>query len=100
MGADLHRDSRELDILSSKRWRVAAGLTSGMVFSYFGFVLLVAFNKPLMARLPLPGLSLGIILGALVIVSAWVLTFIYVRWANTSYDHKVHGLRARHRGRS
>ena len=33
-----------------------------------------------------PGLSLGILLGALVIVSAWVLSFIYVRWANTHYD--------------
>ena len=32
----------------------------------------------------MPGLSLGILLGALVIVASWVLTWIYVRWANTT----------------
>ena len=36
-----------------------------------------------------PGLSLGILLGALVIVAAWVLIWIYVRWANTHYDAAV-----------
>jgi uncharacterized membrane protein (DUF485 family) len=60
---------------------------------YFGFVLLVAFNKPLLAMLLIPGLSLGILLGALVIVVAWALTWIYVRWANRHYDVSVDGLR-------
>jgi uncharacterized membrane protein (DUF485 family) len=32
------------------------------------------------------GLSLGILLGALVIVAAWTLTFVYVSWANRVYD--------------
>jgi uncharacterized membrane protein (DUF485 family) len=27
-----------------------------------------------------------VLLGALVIVLSWVLTWIYVRWANTHYD--------------
>ena len=39
-----------------------------------------------------PGLSLGILLGALVIVFAWVLTLVYVYWANTKYDHEIHEL--------
>ena len=51
-----------------------------------GFILLVAYAKPLLATVVVPGLSLGILLGALVIVSAWVLIWIYVRWANTHYD--------------
>jgi uncharacterized membrane protein (DUF485 family) len=42
-----------------------------------------------------PGLSLGILLGALVIVAAWVLIWIYVRWANTHYDAAVDALRER-----
>ncbi|MHC5599417.1 MAG: DUF485 domain-containing protein [Nostoc sp.] len=42
-----------------------------------------------MGSLVVPGLSLGILLGALVIVSAWVLIFIYVRWANSSYDDQI-----------
>ena len=33
------------------------------------------------------------LLGALVIVAAWVLTWIYVRWANTHYDAQLRGLR-------
>ena len=43
-----------------------------------GFILLVAFAKPFLGSLIVPGLSWGILLGALVIVSAWLLTFIYV----------------------
>ncbi len=45
--------------------------------------------KPLQGRLVIPGLSLGILLGALVIIAAWVLIWIYVRWANTRYDAAI-----------
>jgi uncharacterized membrane protein (DUF485 family) len=75
--------------LAAKRWRVSLWLTGAMMFIYFGFILLIAFNKPLMGSLVVPGLSLGILLGALVIVSAWVLIYIYVRWTNNSYDEKI-----------
>ena len=34
----------------------------------------------------MPGLSVGILLGVLVIVTAWVLIVVYVRWANRHYD--------------
>ena len=49
-----------------------------MIIIYFGFILLVAYDKPLLGTQIVPGLSWGILLGALVIVSAWVLTAIYV----------------------
>ncbi len=75
--------------LANERWRISLWLSGAMIFIYFGFILLVAFNKPLMGSLVAPGLSLGILLGALVIVSAWVLIFIYVRWANNSYDKQI-----------
>ena len=75
--------------LAAERWRVALLLTLAMMFFYFGFILLIAFNKPLMGTLVVPGLSWGILLGALVIISAWVLIYIYVRWANNSYDEKI-----------
>ena len=78
-----------LAAIAAQRWRVALSLTGTMMFIYFGFILLIAFNKTLMASLVVPGLSLGILLGALVIVSAWVLIYIYVRWANNSYDEKI-----------
>jgi uncharacterized membrane protein (DUF485 family) len=85
--------AEELEALAAARWRVAAVLTAGTLLAYFGFILLVAFNKPLMGRLLAPGLSLGILLGALVIVTAWVLTGIYVLWANTRYDKALHQFR-------
>jgi uncharacterized membrane protein (DUF485 family) len=80
--------------LSSARWRVALALTAAMMLLYFGFILLVAFGKPLLARQLTDGLSLGILLGALVIVASWVLIWIYTRWANTHYDREVTRLRA------
>ena len=53
----------------------------------------IAWNKPLLGRLVAPGLSLGILLGALVIVASWLLTWWYVRWANTHYDPHLESLR-------
>lgn len=72
--------------LAQRRWRIAITLTVLMVLVYFGFIMAIAYDKPLMGRLIAPGLSLGILLGALVIVAAWILTLVYVRWANRHYD--------------
>ena len=83
-----------LQDLARRRWRIAITLTLAMVAIYFGFILLVAYNKPLLGRLISPGLSLGVLLGALVIVLSWILTWIYVRWANTHYDKALHELQS------
>jgi uncharacterized membrane protein (DUF485 family) len=80
---------RELD---RARWRMALALTSCMVLIYFGFIALVAFGRPVLAIQVMPGLSLGILIGALVIVASWVLTWVYVRWANSVYDPAVRSL--------
>lgn len=69
-----------------RRVRIALALTTAMVVMYFGFLGLVAFDRPLLARQLRPGLSLGIVLGALVIVGSWLLTWVYVRWANRFDD--------------
>ena len=79
--------------LSAAQWRLALRLTAAMMLVYFGFILLVAYDKPLLATRILPGLSLGMLLGSLVIVTAWVLIWIYVRWANGHYDTTVKSLR-------
>ena len=83
-----------LSVLSRKRWQVAIVLSLLVVVIYFGFVLLIAFNKPVMAIRVAPGLSLGILLGALVIVAAWITTWWYVRWANSHFDQRVRELRS------
>lgn len=85
----------EVEALARMQGRVGAAMTTAIVVVYFGFVLLVAFFKPLLARPLVPGLSLGILIGALVIVFAWLLTGLYVRWANRVYDAEVARLRAR-----
>ena len=83
----------QLRALDEARWRIAVSLTVAMMVLYFGFIILVAYAKPLLAVIVAPGLSLGILLGALVIVAAWVLIWIYVRWANKHYDTAVEALR-------
>ena len=83
----------QLESLAASRWRVAIALTIAMMVVYFGFILLVAFDKPLLGTQVTPGLSLGMLLGALVIVTAWVLMWVYVRWANTHYDASLAALR-------
>ena len=60
-----------------------------MLVAYYGFILLVAFDKELLATVIANGLSLGILLGALVIVFAWVLTIFYTTWANNTYDREI-----------
>ena len=82
-----------LEAVSAARWRIALTLTVAMMAIYFGFILLVAFDKPLLGRVVAPGLSFGMLLGVLVIVAAWVLTWVYVRWANTHYDSRLAGLK-------
>jgi len=82
-----------LEAVSAARWRIAISLTIAMMLTYFGFILLVAFNKPLLGKLVAKGLSLGILLGALTIVVAWALTWIYIVWANRHYDTSIKGLK-------
>jgi uncharacterized membrane protein (DUF485 family) len=88
-----HQD--DLRALDAARWRIAIALTVAMMVLYFGFILLVAYNKPLLAQQLAPGLSLGVLLGALLIVAAWVLIWVYVRWANRHYDAAVAALSGR-----
>ena len=80
--------------LSRQRWRIAIALSIVMVVVYFGFVLLIAYAKARMGQLLAPGLSIGILLGALVIVASWIVTWIYVRWANDHLDRRIGELRS------
>ena len=75
--------------LHERRWRVAVLPTAAVIVIYFGFILLIAYRKEMMGTLVREGLSLGILLGALVIVASWLLTWWYVRWANAHYDTQI-----------
>jgi uncharacterized membrane protein (DUF485 family) len=86
-------DKKDLLDLAAAQWRLALILTGVMMAVYFGFILLVAYAKPLLGRLLVPGLSLGTLLGVLVIATAWAVIWVYVRWANGHYDSTVKRLR-------
>ena len=79
--------------LVRQRTRFAWTLSIVMLVIYFGFILLVAFAKPLLATKIGDGVtSLGIILGLGVILSAFVLTGIYVQRANSRFDEMTRHL--------
>jgi len=84
--------------VAAARWRLALLLTAIMTVVYVGFILLIAFNKALLGTILMPGLSVGILLGVLLIVLAWALILIYVRWTNTHYDHRVADVRRARQG--
>lgn len=79
--------------LAAARWRIGLGLTAAMTAIYVVFIVLVAYGKSFLGVLLVPGLSIGIALGVLVIVAAWALILVYVRWANRHYDREVAAIR-------
>jgi uncharacterized membrane protein (DUF485 family) len=73
--------------LKARRSRFGWLLAVAMLIVYYGFILLVAFNKPLLAtRLGEGVTTIGMPLGLGVIVFTVVITGIYVRRANREYD--------------
>jgi uncharacterized membrane protein (DUF485 family) len=90
--ATQHQD--DLEALAARRFRVGAILTLVMLVVYFGFILLIAFNKDGLGELITDGLSWGMLLGVIVVFTTWVLTWIYVGWANRSYEPEVQRLKA------
>jgi uncharacterized membrane protein (DUF485 family) len=82
-------DESELHRLVRRRWIIASLLSLAVVFIYFGFILLIAFNREFMGLKLADGLSVGILFGALVILLSWLLTYVYVRWANAHFDAAV-----------
>nr|WP_050983441.1 DUF485 domain-containing protein [Methylorubrum extorquens] len=72
--------------LVHERTRFGWILTILMMIVYFGFIGLIAFDKPLLATKVAGTASLGLFLGVGVILFAFILTGIYVARANTRFD--------------
>jgi len=62
--------------------------------AYYGFILLVAFDKEFLARKVGVGMtmSIGVPIGVGVIVFTVILTWIYVRRANSEFDETVQAI--------
>jgi uncharacterized membrane protein (DUF485 family) len=85
--------SPEFKALVKRRWTVSLVMLTLLFVSYYGFVLVVAGNKEFVSQKIDGVTTLAIPLGVAVIVFAWLLTAIYVAWANHSYDPEVERLK-------
>ena len=90
-------ESADFKALVAKRWSVSVALTIALFVVYYGYILLIGYKKDFLGtRLDATaefGTTIGIPLGVAVIVLSWVLTVIYVIWANNSYDPEVQRLK-------
>lgn len=73
--------------LKSTRSRYGWTLAIIMLIVYYGYIALIAFNKPFLAQPIGSGVTtLGIPIGLGVILFTIIITGIYVRRANTEFD--------------
>jgi uncharacterized membrane protein (DUF485 family) len=73
--------------LKAKRSRFGWLLTLSMMIVYYGFILLVAFNKDFLSqRMGTGVMTIGIPIGFGVIIFTILVTAIYVMRANKEYD--------------
>lgn len=83
--------------LSGQKRAISTVLTVIELALYFGFIALIAFNKPFLAGKLTAGsaTTIGIPIAVGVIFLSWVLTGVYVWWANTTYDGLVKRVRGK-----
>jgi uncharacterized membrane protein (DUF485 family) len=64
-------------------------LTILQLLLYFGFIGLIAFNKPFLGMKISGSITIGIPIAVGTIILSWVFTGIYICWANSRYDELV-----------
>ena len=86
--------------LVSERSRFAWILTIVMLVIYFGFVLIIAFDPSFLGTPLFDGsvTTIGIPIGVGVILSAFILTGLYVRRANGEFDELTRRIKAKAKG--
>ena len=73
--------------LKKRRSRLGWSLTAAMMAVYYGFIVLVAFNKEFLSQKIGDGVTtIGIPIGIGVIIFTVIVTTIYVIKANRTYD--------------
>lgn len=85
----------EFKALVSRKNRISLVLTIFEMVLFFGFIALIAFFKPFLGTKISGAITVGIPIAVGAIVLSWVLTGIYVVWANTKYDALVRRVRDR-----
>jgi uncharacterized membrane protein (DUF485 family) len=95
MGKSAHEivTSDRFKALVRKRWGVSIILTILLFVSYYGIILVIAYGKEFLSQKVGEFTNWGILLGIFGIVFAWLLTAIYVVWANNVYDKEVDSIK-------
>jgi len=86
-------ESPEFKRLVTRRWSVSMLLLALLFVTYYGYILLIPYAPEFMSRKIGEATTMAIPLGIGVIAIAFVLTAVYVLWANTTYDPEVSRLR-------
>jgi uncharacterized membrane protein (DUF485 family) len=79
-------DDKDFQSLSSQKFSISVILTTLELVLYFGFIALIAFNKPFLSQKLSGAITIGIPIAVATIILSWIFTGIYIRWANTKYD--------------
>jgi len=90
-------DDPEFIKLVRQKNMVTTVLTVVELVLYFGFIALIAYNKPFLGQKVSEGsaITIGIPIAVGVIFFSWILTGIYVFWANNKYDAMVKSVKER-----
>ncbi len=75
------------------RWGVSLLLLALLFATYYGYILVLATAKEFLSQKIGEVTTLGIPVGVAVIVIAFILTAIYIVWANKVYDPEVERLK-------
>jgi uncharacterized membrane protein (DUF485 family) len=86
-------NSPDFKKIVAKRWSLSSVLLALLFVTYYGYVVIIGVDKTIFAQKIGEVTTLGIPVGIGVIIFAFVLTAIYVVWANTIYDPEVERLK-------
>lgn len=81
-------DDPQFRDLVRRKQKLSLTLTLIIFVAYFGYMTLMALAPETLAA-PVGAATLGIPLGIGIIIFAWILTGVYVKWANGAYDAMV-----------
>ncbi len=85
--------SAEFKQLVKHRWTVSIILTTIMFLAYMSFLYVLAYQKASLAPYVTGKFNIGLLFALGLIFLAWILTGIYVYWANNTYNPEVERLK-------
>lgn len=91
-------DDADIKSLSEQKNTISLVLAVVELVLYFGFVALIAFNKPFLSAKLSGAITVGIPVAVGIILLSWMLTGVYILWANKKYDVLVKKVRDKARG--